>query len=175
MGQVSSQQIQSIAVTGASTTVGLLTSLSLSGDHGARRAAALIAVGSLIAGMFKGCGSSCVIASNDANKIEPVLQQNLQAYLVDPDSHEKLASGGLEQFRSRVWNALKTAVQRSIAWSAGQRCISDRTKGRALTKSRLAAGHRTPDGTCTYQYNGCEQFGIELLELVRWLSRPNCK
>src|SRR5208337_1743914 len=86
----STAQIQDIATTGASTTVSLLTSFSVIGGPWGAAAGAVIAVGSLIAGLFKGCGSSCVLASNDANKIWPVLQQNLQAYLSAPVHYKSL-------------------------------------------------------------------------------------
>lgn len=128
-GQQLDQQINSIATTGASTTVGILTSLgTLSGPVGAA-IAGVIAVASLIANMIgKGCGQTCIVASNDANKIEPVLQQNLQAYLSSPVRYKSLQTAALNNFDT-VWNALKTACSDPSLAAAGQRCISDRQSG----------------------------------------------
>jgi hypothetical protein len=134
MGDVSSTQIQQIATTGASTTVSLLASLSVIGGPWGAAAAALIAVGSLIAGMFKGCGSSCVIASNDANKIEPLLQQNVQAYLSATVHTASLQAAALNNFDT-VWSALTTACSDPSLGAAGQRCISDRQQGSCAYKT----------------------------------------
>ena len=149
----STAQIQNIATTGASTTVSLLTSLSVIGGPWGAAAGAVIAVGSLIAGLFKGCGSSCVLASNDANKIWPVLQQNLQAYLSAPVHYKSLQAAALNNFDT-VWQALVTACSDPSLGAAGQRCISDRQQGSCAYKT-------SPGGWSngTYTYPGANGSG----------------
>src|SRR5277367_5963661 len=80
MGQTT-QQISAIAATGASTTVGILVGLGTIGGPVGAAVAGLIAVGSLIANMFHGCGQTCVVATQDANKIGALLDQNQAAYM----------------------------------------------------------------------------------------------
>lgn len=157
MGQVSASQIQSIATTGASTTVSMLTALGTVGGPIGAAAGALIAVGSLIAGLFKGCGSSCVLASNDANKIEPLLQQNLQAYLSSPTRTTSLQAAALNNFNT-VWQALEQACSDPSLGAAGQRCISDRQQGSCAYKTS-PGGWQQQNGVWTYVYPGANGSG----------------
>lgn len=136
MGQAgSAQQINEIATTGASTTLALLVGLSVVGGPVGAAVAAVIAVGSLIAGLVgQGCGSSCIIASNDANKIEPILQQNLQAYLSSPVHYASLQKAALNNFDT-TWQLLVTACADPSLAAAGKRCTSDRQQGSCAYKT----------------------------------------
>ena len=71
-----------------------------------------------------GCGDTCIIASNDANKIEPLLQQNAAAYLAGPRtvSSQQQALANFDQ----IWAALVQACSNPALGNAGKRCISDR-------------------------------------------------
>jgi hypothetical protein len=146
MGSASSQQINAIVTTGASTTTAILGSLSLIPGPGwvAGAIAGLIAVGSIVANMFQGCGQTCVIAANDANKIEPLLQQNLQAYLSAPVHYASLQKAALNNF-DMIWNTLTTACSDPSLGDAGKRCISDRQQG-------SCAYHTSPGGWSNGKY-----------------------
>lgn len=120
------QQINSIVSTGAGTTVSILATLGVIGGPVGAAIAGVIAVGSLIAGMLgKGCGQTCIIASNDANKLEPLLQQNLSAYMSSPVHYASLQAAALNN-ADTVLNALKTACSDPSLGAAGERCISER-------------------------------------------------
>jgi hypothetical protein len=137
------QQISSIAAAGASTTVGILVGLgTISGPIGAA-VAGLIAVGSLIANMFHGCGQTCVVATQDANKIGALLDQNQAAYMNAPVHYKSLQQAALNNI-----NTLAAALQQACSdpnlGKAGQRCISERLVRRpcpsTLNDSNLGGG-----------------------------------
>ncbi len=128
VGDFGPNQINAIASTGASTTVSLLAALSptlVTGPIGAA-AMALIAVGSLVASMFKGCGQTCVVASQDADKFGALAQQNMQAYFSAPAPRPmSLQSAALNNFDT-LMAALRQACSDPALGAAGQRCISER-------------------------------------------------
>jgi hypothetical protein len=124
LGQ-STQQISAIATTGASTTVGILTALGTIGGPMGAAAAGLIAVGSLIANMFHGCGQTCIVASQDADKFQSVLTQNLQAYMDAPVHTVSLQAAALNNVDT-LFAALRQACSDPSLGAAGQRCISER-------------------------------------------------
>lgn len=125
MGDISSQQINAIASTGASTTVGILTALGTIGGPVGAAIGGLIAVGSLIANMFHGCGQTCVAATQDANKAAQLLQQNLDNYMNAPVHYESLQQAALNNVDT-LFNALRQACSDPSLGAAGQRCISER-------------------------------------------------
>jgi len=133
MGQ-SSQQITSAAATGASSALSIATAVGAVGGPVGAAIGAVIAVGSMIASFFHGCGSSCVLAAANANKVEPLLQQNLQAYLSQPVHYQSLQTAALANFNA-VWNALVQACSDPSLGAAGQRCISDRQQGSCAYKT----------------------------------------
>src|SRR5882672_450013 len=125
------QQINSIVTTGASTTLGILAGLhaviggiALAGPVGAA-IAGLIAVGSLVANMFHGCGQTCVIASQDADKFGNLAQQNLKTYMNSPVHYASLQAAALNNFDT-LMAALQQGCSDPSLGAAGQRCISER-------------------------------------------------
>jgi hypothetical protein len=103
--------------------------------------AALI-VTAVIASMFKGCGSSCILTTNEVNQVEPLLQQNLQEYLAAPVS-AATQTEALNNF-NQLWQGVVTYCQQPSMASAGKACISDRQQGSCAYKT-------TPGG---WQQNG---------------------
>jgi hypothetical protein len=95
---------------------------------------ALLTLTGEIASFFQGCGSSCVLAAANANKVEPLLQQNLQAYLAQPVHYQSVQTAALNNFNT-VWNALVQACSDPSLGAAGQRCISDRQQGSCAYKT----------------------------------------
>lgn len=142
----------SIAQSGAATTAALLVEAgAVTGPVGAligAAAAALISVGSLIANEFQGCGQTCVVASNDANKFGDLLKQNLDAYVSAP-FNASLQAAALNNFDT-VWAALSQACSDPSLGSAGQRCISDRQRGACTWKA--SPGGWNPDGSGSYTW-----------------------
>jgi len=125
IGDVNPQQINAIVTTGASTTVGLLVALGTLGGPIGAAAAGLIAVGSLVANMFHGCGQTCIIASQAADKLVAIAKQNLDAYMSAPVHYKSLQLAALNNFDT-LKNALQTACGDPALGDAGVRCISER-------------------------------------------------
>ena len=120
--------IESIASTGALTTVSILHSLSIglfaSGPVTAV-IGGLIAVGTLIATMFHGCGQTCIAATQDANKAADILTQNLNAYMSAPVHYKSIQTAALNNVDT-IFTALRQACSDPALGAAGQRCISER-------------------------------------------------
>jgi hypothetical protein len=154
LGQTSSSQtISSIASTGASVTISTLVALgTITGPIGAA-IAGVVAAGMAIASLFKGCGQTCVEASNIANQVEQVLQQNLSQYMSAPVHYASLQAAALNNFNT-AWAALTQACGNPQLASAGQNCISERQQGACSYKT-------TPGGWqgSTYVYPGANGSG----------------
>jgi hypothetical protein len=93
-------------------------------------AGGLLQIGNLIDNMIasSGCGAICVQASNVVNQAEPLLQQNLQAYLSAPIHYASAQAQALANFNA-VWNAVDTACASPSLQMAGADCIADRISG----------------------------------------------
>jgi hypothetical protein len=155
MGGMQSQQINQIVTTGAATTVSILASLhaviggiAFAGPVGAA-IAGLIAVGSLIANQFHGCGQTCVQASKIADQVGPILQQNFDTYMSAPVHYRSLQVAALNNFDT-VWAAMVQACSDPNLQDAGKRCISDRQQGACHWKND---GHGGPDGSGNVCWN----------------------
>ena len=126
--------IASIAAQGAATTGGILAGLSalgtlspafaLAGPIGAA-VLGLTAVGIAIAKIFSGCGDTCVIASQDADKLGAMARQNLDTYMAAPVHYYSLQQAALNNFDTLA-QALYRACSDPQLGAAGQRCISER-------------------------------------------------
>ena len=149
-------EIASIAATGAATTGALLASLggiALAGPIGAA-VAGLIAVGVGIASLFKGCGQTCVEATNIANQLETYWQQNRDNYLNSPVHYYSMQQAALNNFDTG-WAALYKACSDPSLGAAGQRCISERQRGGSSAWCCNAPVHTSVgNGMCT----GCDAF-----------------
>ena len=153
----STQQISAIAATGASATVGILVATSvIAGPIGAA-AAALIAVGQLIASAFKGCGQTCIEATAIVNQVEPYLQQNLSAYLSAPYTPE-LQAAAINNFNT-LWQSVTQACSAASLQKAGVNCIQDRTNGSCDYHTSPGGWQQASDGTWNYQYPGANGSG----------------
>ena len=133
VGAVTTQNISQIAATGASTTVGLLVALgAVSGPIGAA-IGGLIAVGSLLVSIFKGCGQTCVQATAIANQVEQALQQNLSQYMASPVRTVSMQQAALNNFAT-AWAALVANCSNPQLGTAGQNCVSQRQQGACAYK-----------------------------------------
>jgi hypothetical protein len=122
----SPQTLNAITSTAASTTVSILMALgTVTGGVGVA-IGALIAVGSLVANMFHGCGQTCIIATQDVNKFEAqVFRPNLDAYRNSPVRTKSLQAAALNNFDTAA-KALYQALSDPSLGAAGQRGISER-------------------------------------------------
>lgn len=126
-----------LAQSGVAVTVdSLLMAGTVTGPVGAligAAAAALIEVGSLIAGAFQGCGETCTWTSDEANKVGDYLLQNLRAYTAAPYDPQ-LQTAALNNFDT-AWPGLLQACGQSSLGTAGQNCIGDRQRGACTWKA----------------------------------------
>jgi hypothetical protein len=123
-----------IATAGAATTVSLLVGLSvITGPVGAV-VGGLIAIGSMVASLFGGCGQTCVQATSIANQVGGVMNQNVTQYLAAPIHYQSLQAAALNNFDT-AWAALVQACSNPQLAAAGQRCISDRQRGSCKWKT----------------------------------------
>ena len=102
----------------------------------------------LLAKIFSGCGSSCVLTSNAANQVETVLQQNLAAYLASGRTKTEQAAA-LANF-DYAWSQLEQFCGNPQFGSAGTRCTTDRESGSCKWKKPGAVYSGcswTPGGT----------------------------
>lgn len=104
--------------------------------------------------IFSGCGQTCIISSDDANKVESLLKQNLGAYQSSPRTPVDQAAA-LANF-DYAWSQLLQACGNPALGSAGQRCISERQRGGCAAWQCNCPNHTggSGNGECC----GCDWF-----------------
>ena len=99
------------------------------------------AVGELLGsiGIGKGCGQTCITATEFANQAENLLRQNLNTYMALPAPRTQSEQQSALAVFNQIWQALISpqACGNPSLGSAGQNCISQRQ-----------------DGACAYKVNG---------------------
>src|SRR5271155_3758192 len=108
--------------------------------------AALIGIGIAIANAFKGCGQTCIAATQIANQCDTLLAQNVDKYTSSPIRYASMQAAALNTFDT-TWAALQQACGQSSLGAAGQRCITDRQRGACTWKA--SPGGWNSDGTYT--------------------------
>jgi len=151
------QQISAIASAGASATVGILVALGTIGGPVGAAVAGLIAVSQILVGIFKGCGQTCVEATDIVNQVEPVLQQNLATYLASSPRTASLQAAAVNNFQT-AWNAVLQNCNNPQLAAAGQNCISQRQNGACAYKTS-PGGWQQSGSTWTYVYPGANGSG----------------
>lgn len=120
-------EIGAIASTGAATTGALVSILSASAAAGPIGAAigGVIAIGFAIANAFKGCGPTCVAATQIADQVGVILTDNLHNYMDAPIHYRSLQLAALNNFDTAAAAMMKACGDPALG-AAGQRCISER-------------------------------------------------
>lgn len=143
----------SIAATGATTTLSILGALSptltilgLSLPVVGAAIAGLTAVGIAIASMFKGCGQTCIQATQYANQADSILATNVNHYTSSPVRYASMQAAALNNFDT-TWAALQQACNQPSLGQAGINCIADRQAGACHWKA--SPGKWNDDGTWT--------------------------
>jgi hypothetical protein len=123
--------------------------------------AALVGVTLLASWLIKnsGCGPTCVVTSQWANKAEEMLKQNIAAYFALPVPRSVAArTVALANFDA-VWKTLQEQCGQAEVGNAGVRCISDRQSGACKWKQTADSvllqypGEPQP-GECWNWFNG---------------------
>lgn len=153
-------QLTSIGGSVAAGTVGVLGSSGAIAASTASLAVPLIGVGvAAVIGAIaliknSGCGQTCIITADDANKIEPYLQANLKGYFEGPRTVAS-QQAALQNF-DYFWNYLQQACGNPQLGNAGKRCITDRQAGACVwhqTSQSPYPGTPQP-GDCWNWFNG---------------------
>lgn len=127
-------QIASMAISGAATTGAILTGLAhmgmISAAFGpaapiAAAIAGIATIGIAIANQFHGCGTTCTQATDIANKVEVYLRNNVDTYMSASPHYKSLQDAALNNFDLAA-RAMKQACGDPALGAAGQRCISER-------------------------------------------------
>ena len=150
-----SQEGISLATTGVVVGASIAGATAIGAIAGPIGAIAGVLV-SLLASVFKGCGSSCTLTSDAANQIEQALQQNLEAYMSSGHTQAE-QTAALANF-DNTWAQLEQYCGQASFGTAGQNCISDREAG-ACHYETSAGGWQQLNGTWTYVAPGLQGSG----------------
>lgn len=82
-------------------------------------------------GIGRGCGQTCVVATQFANQAGTLLQQNLNTYLALPSPRTQSQQAAALSNFDQIWAALISAQAcgNPALGDAGKNCISDRQRG----------------------------------------------
>lgn len=157
VGQTTSGEVSSGAGVGASLTsllaaAGIFQAVPVAGQI----IGAALAITAVIASFFKGCGSSCILTSNEVNQVEPYMQQNLAQYLAAPVSAATQAEA-IANF-NQLWQGVVNYCSQPSMGSAGKNCLSDRQSG-ACSYKTSPGGWKQTNGTWAYTYPGANGSG----------------
>lgn len=173
LGQTNTTQTaESIAATGATLTVSMLVLFgTITGPVGAV-IAGVIGIALAIASTFKGCGATCTQASNYANQVEPLLNQNLQAYLSSPIRTVSMQAAALNNYNTAI-ASLEQACGQAALGKAGVNCIDERVNASSCQWKAQAGGWvQNADGTCTYTPWGASGSGSSCWNWVIGYHNP---
>lgn len=161
MGQTTSGLV-SQAAGGAGTAVGATSGLLVAAGAvqavplAGQIAGAVLAITAVVASLFKGCGQTCILTTNEVNQVEPYLQQNLSEYLAAPVS-AATQQEALNNF-NQLWQGVVTYCSQPSMSSAGKNCISDREQGSCAYKTSPGGWQQT-NGVWNYVYPGANGSG----------------
>ena len=80
-------------------------------------------------GVGTGCGQTCIVASDYANKAELQMKQNLAAWqALAPEQKTKTIQSLAVQNYDQLWDGLVRACSDPQLGTAGKRCVSDRDR-----------------------------------------------
>lgn len=139
LGQASKAPlVGSIIQTGGATTASILMAAGIVGGPIGAAIAGFAAAAGLIISQFRGCGETCVIATEIANTVEQALRQIKDEYLAGPRTHSTQAAA-LAIFDA-TWDKLVEACGNPQLGDAGRRCISERERGGSAPWCPTGAG-----------------------------------
>jgi len=139
-----------LAAAGAQTTATLLVAFGAIAGPVGLAIGAIAAIAPMIVKLFSGCGATCTQATQYANQIEPILNQNLQAYLSAPIRTQSMQAAAVNNYNTAI-ASLEQACGQAALKSAGQNCIDERVDPSSCQWKAQAGGWvQNADGTCTY-------------------------
>jgi hypothetical protein len=157
----------SLAASGASAVLGSIAAsggsvLGLTGAAlsaavpiiGAGLAAATMLVQYLVAN--SGCGQTCIVTSEWANKAADALQQVMDGYFALPAPRTEAQQALAKANFKTIWDQLVAACSQAGTGDAGKRCISDRQAGACTWRQKYAPVYpgQPQVGECWNWFNG---------------------
>ena len=121
-----SSSLTSSAGSAASSAGSMLAAGSAGGPIGIAVAAAAALV-PIIINAFKGCGQTCIAATQIVDQAEGYLKQNVAAYQSGPHTRSSQAVA-LDTF-DQMWGQVLQGCGNPALADAGRRCISERSRG----------------------------------------------
>ena len=144
------QTAAAVAASGATATASILVALSVITGPVGLVIGAIAAIAPLIVKLFSGCGATCTQATTYANQVEPILNQNLQAYLSSPIRTVSMQAAAINNYNTAI-SSLTAACGQAALGQAGVNCIDERVNASSCQWKAQAGGWvQNSDGTCTY-------------------------
>lgn len=148
----------------SSVAAGLATASGFLATNPATAPIALILLGAAavadflgVLGIGSGCGQTCVLSSQYADKASAILDQNIHTYFSIPAPRSaSVQSSTLIVFDS-VWNDLVQQCSNPALGDAGRRCITDRQAGACTwhqTADKVPPWGTPAAGACWNWFNG---------------------
>lgn len=135
----------------------LVTTGSVAGPIGAAVGGA-IALGLAIYNLVQGCGPTCTEASDIANQVAALLQQNLDNYMSQPVHTVSMQQAAIATFIS-AWSQLQQMCGNPQLGTAGQNCISQRAASGCQWKTSPSGWSQNSQGQWTYTGAGAAGSG----------------
>jgi hypothetical protein len=149
-GQITNQTAAQIANSGLTVTTNILKAIGTIGGPVGAIIASIGQLGVLLATVFKGCGNTCIQATQYANQVEPVLQQNLQTYISSPVRTTSMQAAAVNNYNTAI-AALEQACGQAALGSAGTSCIDERVNANSCQWQASPGGW---SGACPGTYAG---------------------
>jgi hypothetical protein len=101
--------------------------------------------------MNSGCGQTCIVSTEFANKAGDLMTQNLNAYLALPSPRSRTAQAAYLSNFDTFWAWLSQQCSNPALGDAGKRCISDRQAGACVFHAATPGGwNKNADGSWSY-------------------------
>ncbi len=150
VGQISDVTAAQLANQGLTITTNILKAIGTIGGPVGSIIASIGQLGVMLVQVFKGCGQTCIQATQYANQVEPILQQNLQAYISSPVRTVSMQAAAVNNYNTAI-TALEQACGQAALGSAGTACIDERVNASSCQWKASPGGWT---GACPGTYQG---------------------
>ena len=150
VGQITNTTAAQIANSGLTVTTNILKAIGTIGGPVGSIIASIGQLGVLLVQVFKGCGNTCIQATQYANQVEPLLQQNLQQYISSSVRTVSMQAAAVNNYNTAI-AALEQACGQANLGSAGTNCIDERVDASSCQWKASPGGW---SGACPGTYQG---------------------
>lgn len=150
MGSSTSVTAAVIANQGLTVTTNILKKIGTIGGPVGSIIQSIGQLAVMLVQVFQGCGQTCIAATQYANQVEPLLQQNLQQYISSPVRTASMQAAAVNNYNTAI-AALEQACGQASLGSAGQNCIDERVNASSCQWKASPGGW---SGACPGTYQG---------------------